>query len=93
MLSLPVETLKVRLDKPGEAVGMFTSPKTPLPGWPMTGAGVLKTTLFLLRTSVVSKLGGDEGVGMLANSSELGRRLPGTVALNDWSGQPKSLKV
>ena len=68
---------------------MLTVPITPLLGTAGIAAGVLNVTKFLLAISVVSKLVGKGGVGVLANSTCLkAADWVGdlSVALNDWSG-------
>src|SRR5580658_3968001 len=93
----PVGVLNVRESSPVEGVGMLTVPITPLPGMGGISGGTLKVTKFLLAISVVSKLVGNGGVGVLANSTEskvpLGSVTVLLVALNDWSGKPSSLNV
>ena len=60
---------------------------TPGPATPGIAGGVLNVTKFLLAISVVSKLVGNGGVGVLANSRVWKPPTIGpSVALNDWSG-------
>ena len=87
LLSPPVGVLNVRLSSPSEAIGTLTTPLTPGPATPGIAGGVLNVTKFLLAISVVSKLVGNGGVGVLANSRVWKPVITGpSVALNDWSG-------